>query len=287
MESSNFEGEPVVTQQMVNPIRKTAAGQHEFAPGVKLEDFSAVFETKFTPTVSEEIVFKGGAAGFFEIIVNGDTLTSYTNWRTIPARFPFTVKAGKTYDIEIRYAQRENWEANIEVDFGREENVDYTDLLKKLEGIETVVFAGGLSGSLEGEEMPVSYPGFKGGDRTHIELPSVQRNALKALKEAGKTVIFVNFSGSAIALEPETESCDAILQAGMPANLVDKPLLMYFLAITTRQENCRLLSTAILITWETLKITPWKAELTVTPTTISSPLVSGSVIPISKLVTQN
>ena len=209
----NFEGKPVVEQQLVNPIKLTAAGQHEFAPGVKLEDFSAIYETEFTPTVSEEIVFKGGATGFFELIVNNDTLASYTNWRTIPARFPFSVEAGKTYEIKIRYAQRENWVANIEFDFGREEDVDYTALLKKLEDIETVVFVGGLSGSLEGEEMPVSYPGFKGGDRTNIELPSVQRNCLKALKEAGKTVIFVNCSGSAIALEPETESCDAILQA--------------------------------------------------------------------------
>jgi beta-glucosidase len=61
--------------------------------------------------------------------------------------------------------------------------------------------------------MPVSYPGFKGGDRTNIELPSVQRNCLKALKAAGKKVVFVNCSGSAIALDPETQSCDAILQA--------------------------------------------------------------------------
>jgi beta-glucosidase len=61
--------------------------------------------------------------------------------------------------------------------------------------------------------MPVSFPGFKGGDRTDIELPAVQRNCLKALKQAGKKVIFVNCSGSAIALVPETESCDAILQA--------------------------------------------------------------------------
>jgi beta-glucosidase len=61
--------------------------------------------------------------------------------------------------------------------------------------------------------MPVSYPGFKGGDRTDIELPLVQRNCLKALKQAGKKVIFVNCSGSAIALLPETGSCDAILQA--------------------------------------------------------------------------
>jgi beta-glucosidase len=61
--------------------------------------------------------------------------------------------------------------------------------------------------------MPVSYPGFKGGDRTDIELPSVQRNCLKALKDAGKKIVFVNCSGSAIALTPETETCDAILQA--------------------------------------------------------------------------
>jgi len=61
--------------------------------------------------------------------------------------------------------------------------------------------------------MPVNIDGFKGGDRTHIELPRVQREFLKALKAAGKTVIFVNCSGSAIALAPETETCDAIVQA--------------------------------------------------------------------------
>jgi len=64
--------------------------------------------------------------------------------------------------------------------------------------------------------MPVDIEGFKGGDRTNIELPAVQRNFLKALKDAGKTVIFVNCSGSCIALEPETKTCDAILQAWYP-----------------------------------------------------------------------
>ena len=209
----DFEGDPVVTQQLVNPVRLTAAGQHEFAPGVRLEGFSAIYETEFTPAVTEEIVFKGGATGFFELIVNGETLESYTNWRTLHTRIPYKVEAGKTYKIEIRYAQRENWQANIEIDFGREEDVDYTNLIDRLEGIDTVIFVGGLSGHLEGEEMPVSFPGFKGGDRTDIELPAVQRNALKALKEAGKTVILVNCSGSAIAFEPELETADAILQA--------------------------------------------------------------------------
>ena len=89
-------------------------------------------------------------------------------------------------------------------------------ILDRLDGIQTVVFAGGISPRLEGEEMPVAVPGFDGGDRTDIELPDVQRELLKALHDAGKKVILVNFSGGAMALEPETETCDAILQAWYP-----------------------------------------------------------------------
>lgn len=206
-------GNAVISQQITSPIKKTTAGQHEFASGVKLEGFSALFEAEFTPKTTEELVFKGGATGYFELLVNGQQLQMYNNWRTLPSRIAYKFEAGKKYKIEIRYAQLNNWQANIEIDFGKEVDVDYTALINKLKGIETVVFVGGLSGKLEGEEMPVSYPGFKGGDRTNIELPAVQRNALKALKAAGKKVIFVNCSGSAIALEPETQTCDAILQA--------------------------------------------------------------------------
>lgn len=206
-------GSPVITQRLTAAIKKTTAGQHEFASGVKLEGFSALFEAEFTATTTEELVFKGGATGYYELLVNGERILHYNNWRTLPSRTPFNVEAGKTYRIEIRYAQLNNWQANLEFDFGKEADVDFTQLINKLKGVETVVFVGGLSGKLEGEEMPVSYPGFKGGDRTDIELPSVQRRCLQALKAAGKKVVFVNCSGSAIALTPETESCDAILQA--------------------------------------------------------------------------
>lgn len=89
-------------------------------------------------------------------------------------------------------------------------------ILKQLEGIETVIFAGGISPRLEGEEMRVDLPGFRGGDRTDIQLPAVQRQLLKCMYEAGKEVILVNFSGSAMGLEPETETCAAILQAWYP-----------------------------------------------------------------------
>ena len=94
--------------------------------------------------------------------------------------------------------------------------LDANDVLQRLEGIDVVVFAGGISPRLEGEEMPVQLPGFSGGDRTDLELPAVQRQLLQALHAAGKKVILVNFSGCAIGLVPETQSCDAILQAWYP-----------------------------------------------------------------------
>lgn len=211
--NKDLSGDIVATQQIANPIKLTTAGQHEFATGVRLEGFSGKYETEFTPSKSEDLVFRCGATGYFELFVNGVSQARYNNWRTLPSRIPFKVESGKKYKIEIRYAQLNDWQANLEFDFGKEIAVNYTELLKKLAGTDIVVFVGGLSTQLEGEEMPVSYPGFKGGDRTDIELPAVQRNCLQALKQAGKKVIFVNCSGSAIAMVPETESCDAILQA--------------------------------------------------------------------------
>lgn len=94
--------------------------------------------------------------------------------------------------------------------------LDAASLLKQVGRADVVVFAGGISPLLEGEEMKVDVQGFKGGDRTDIELPAVQRQLLKVLKAAGKKVVFVNFSGSAVGLESETQMCDAILQAWYP-----------------------------------------------------------------------
>ena len=90
---------------------------------------------------------------------------------------------------------------------------DYEAFVAETEGYGTVIFAGGISPRLEGEEMPVSVPGFRKGDRTTIELPEVQKKLIKALHDAGKKIVFVNFSGSAVGLEEEAGFCDAIVQA--------------------------------------------------------------------------
>jgi len=81
---------------------------------------------------------------------------------------------------------------------------------------DVVVALVGLSPQLEGEEMPVKLEGFAGGDRTDIRLPRVQRDLLQALKAAGKPLVVVLTSGSALALPEENAYASAILEAWYP-----------------------------------------------------------------------
>ena len=211
--NTTMDGKPVTTQYYTTPLAVTTAGMHNFAPGVQIEDFSAKYETVFTPNESGEYVVNVEGCGHFELYINGEKKFVEHTWRTTPTRTAIQAEKGKTYNIEVRFQFVKTWNANLKINIAKELPIDYQQIIAQLKGINKVVFCGGISAALEGEEMPVQIEGFKGGDRTSIELPKVQRNFLKALKEAGKQVIFVNCSGSAIALTPETETCDAIVQA--------------------------------------------------------------------------
>ncbi len=98
----------------------------------------------------------------------------------------------------------------------------YKDMLEadfdinEIADADVIIYVGGISPMLEGEEMMVPFEGFKGGDRTSIELPQVQRDFIKKLSGTGKPVVMVGMSGSAVAITPESEACDAILWAWYP-----------------------------------------------------------------------
>jgi len=211
-----MEGKPVTTQYYTQPLAVTTFGMHNFAPGVQLEDFSAKYETVFTPKEAGEYVVNVDGCGQFELYIDGERKFRHRIWRTTPNRVAIQAEAGKSYNIEVRFSHVHTYNANLKINVAKEHPIDYQQIISQLKGIDKVIFVGGISSALEGEEMPVEIEGFKGGDRTNIELPKVQRDFLKALKAAGKTVIFVNCSGSAIALQPETETCDAIVQAWYP-----------------------------------------------------------------------
>ena len=117
--------------------------------------------------------------------------------------------------IQVDYFQKTDM-AVMQFDIVKNYTPTESQLLAEIGDADVVVFVGGISPSLEGEEMKVSEPGFKGGDRTDIELPQAQRKVMEMLHRAGKRVVFVNCSGSAIAMVPETENAESILQAWYP-----------------------------------------------------------------------
>ena len=211
-----MEGKTFTTEYYTKPVNVTTAGMHVFAPNLPIEDFSAKYETIFTPKEAGEYVVNVESTGHFELYVNGEKKFTHHIWRATPTRTVLKAEKGQKFQIEVRFQTVKTWGASMKIDIARELPIDYQEIIAQLKGIDKVIFCGGIAPSLEGEEMPVNIEGFKGGDRTNIELPKVQREFLKALKAAGKQVIFVNCSGSAIALQPETESCDAIVQAWYP-----------------------------------------------------------------------
>ena len=210
------EGKPVTVTYEKNPVQVTTHGQHTFAPNVSLTGFSALYETVFRPQQNTKVLLDVDGCGHYEVYLDGELKAQQSTWRTTESRIEFDGEKGKSYKIEIRYHEMPTYNADLKINIGHETPIDYQNAINQLKDCQTVVFVGGISPQLEGEEMPIHVPGFKGGDRTDIELPAVQRNFLKALKAAGKKVVFVNCSGSAIALTPESQSCDAILQAWYP-----------------------------------------------------------------------
>ena len=209
----NREGKAFSEEYYTKPLAVTTSGMHVFAAGLPIEDFSAKYETTFAPAEEGEYVINVEGTGDFSLYVDGEKKFSKHTWRATPTRTVLQAKKGQKFQIEVCFNTVKTWGASMKIDVAKELQIDYQQTIEQLKGIDKVIFVGGISPALEGEEMPVNIDGFKGGDRTNIELPKVQRDFLKALKNAGKHVIFVNCSGSAIALLPETETCDAIVQA--------------------------------------------------------------------------
>ena len=206
-------GEPVAREVLTSPINKNTGGATVFAPGVNLEDFSATFSTEFTPEESGEYIINMTASrGLKGLSVDGKRVAkSYGSNPTNDYAYAIQAEKGKTYRIDIDWVNDRPGIAVLKFDIGR--SVDYAT---ECGDSDIVVFVGGISAALEGEEMPVSVEGFRGGDRNTIELPQVQRDLVRKLKEQGKKIVFVNCSGSAMGLSQEDALCDAVLQAWYP-----------------------------------------------------------------------
>lgn len=180
---------------------------------IKARDFSARYSTTFSSVNERAITFEVEGDDGYRLMIDGkEVLNAWTRNRWGAQQYKLNTKPGKSYQISLEYWQGDG-KANIRLSAGDYKKTDATALVNRIKDADAIVYVGGISPQLEGEEMQVNYPGFNGGDRTSIQLPSVQTNLLKTLQATGKPIVFVMMTGSALAIPWEAANIPAIVNA--------------------------------------------------------------------------
>jgi beta-glucosidase len=125
-----------------------------------------------------------------------------------------TLEAGKIYPIRIEAWQR-GQRGEQELVWNRPGDTG-ARAVEAARNADLVIFVGGLSARIEGEEMRVEAEGFEGGDRTLIDLPKPQQDLLQQVHAAGKPVVLVLMNGSALAVNWADQNVPAIVEAWYP-----------------------------------------------------------------------
>ncbi|MFD1257021.1 glycoside hydrolase family 3 C-terminal domain-containing protein [Mucilaginibacter terrae] len=211
-QNGTLTGKPAVTRQenAINNIWRDGT----FVVGdVSQKNFSARWTTDYTAATSDDLTFELTGNKPYRLLIDGEerTLSGEPDGFG-PKTYTLKASKGKTYRIVMEYRQTEG-RATFSFKSGVQVKTNLDAVVQSVKDADAVVFVGGISPQLEGEEMRVNQPGFNGGDRTSIDLPKVQTDLLKALQNTGKPVVFVMMTGSAIAIPWEAQNTPAILNA--------------------------------------------------------------------------
>jgi beta-glucosidase len=224
----DLQGEPVLTR--VDPRvdfrfyrsaptdELVARGELAAERGLASDEFGVRWTGQLTPPASGEYELVVTANDGVRLFLDGKkVLEDWTDVgvaRAVSARVP--LEAGRAYDLRLEYYEAIR-DAEIRLAWRPPWSTEpFEAALDAARAADVVIFVGGLTAEVEGEEMPVSYRGFKGGDRTDIDLPAVQKKMLEALHATGKPVVLVLMTGSALGVSWAQEKLPAIVLAWYP-----------------------------------------------------------------------
>ncbi|MBV9340599.1 MAG: glycoside hydrolase family 3 C-terminal domain-containing protein [Acidobacteria bacterium] len=125
------------------------------------------------------------------------------------------LEKGHKVALEISYGTR-NGKPHAELIWAKANNAPSPEAIAAARNADVVIAVVGITSQLEGEEMPVSEPGFLGGDRTSIDLPQPEEDLLEAVAAAGKPLAVVLMNGSALAIKWINEHANAVVEAWYP-----------------------------------------------------------------------
>jgi beta-glucosidase len=181
--------------------------------------FSVMHYGTLKVDVSGEYTLSLNTGNACKLIINNEVLIN--NWDESTRKrqtAKIFLKKGKKYSIRMECAHI-GYPTQMKLEWIKPDNSSYDRAIEIAKKSDVVIFVGGISAAVEGEQMRVPYDGFDGGDKTDIELPAVQKELIKDLHATGKPVILVLLNGSAIAINWEDENLPAILEAWYPGEL--------------------------------------------------------------------
>ncbi len=169
-------------------------------------------------TVNETADYSIGVSGignFAMVLVDGKPLAmQYLNSERSQTKVGHIhLERGKKTVLKVRYRQTKAGPTQAQLIWAKYDPKPDPAAIEAAKNADVVVTMMGITSELEGEEMPVSEEGFKGGDRTSIDLPKPEEALLEALAAAGKPIVLVLANGSALAVNWAQEHVNAILES--------------------------------------------------------------------------
>ena len=191
-----------------NDLPAELAGKKSF--GVRWTGF-------LTPTESGDFTIGLRSVGFARVSVDGKQVAMGfgSGNDIVPEVGRVHLEKGRKVALEITYGTQ-NGKPLAELIWSKVNYAVSPDAIDAAKNADAVIAVVGITSQLEGEEMPVSEPGFLGGDRTSIDLPQSEEDLVEAVAATGKPLAVVLMNGSALAVNWINDHANAVLEAWYP-----------------------------------------------------------------------
>jgi len=214
-DNPDLEGEPFYTR--IDSLRSQNLLWGRRIPGMKRGmQFSVRWSGMITVKKTDAYNFTVKGDDGYRLIINDQVvLEDWADHDLTEISGHIRLEKNKPVSFVMEYYYKEGW-PQLSLQWERLNFNQFQHAVDLASESDAVIFVGGITAQLEGEEMRVSHDGFAGGDRTHIKLPKVQEDLLKAVHETGKPVVLVLTSGSALAVNWADKHLPAIVHIWYP-----------------------------------------------------------------------
>jgi beta-glucosidase len=210
----DFQGDPFLTR--IDEAVDFNWWQDPPVSGMRPDSFSVRWTGTFVPPVSGRYALGVRAFGGARFFLDDSLLNEATDRHNVFVEWKYVdLNRGVPRRMKLEYWDRRA-DASVQLIWSKPNLHLKEEAVAAARGADVVIMMMGLSPRLEGEEMPVDVPGFKGGDRVDIGLPRLQEDLIQAVAAVGKPVVLVLLNGSALAVNWAADRIPAIVEAWYP-----------------------------------------------------------------------